>query len=642
MYQWGDQMIDGEEHHSSATQRMLRPRDVIIPFRNRILFATALILSLFVADGAVEFFTEHARAESALQINMSGRQRMLSQRISGFSQVLANPASTSAAQTTEIRDALREAIALMESSHNALANGNAELELPPARGDLRRHYFNGQPSLDQEVRDFVDAAKRVAYSSENNLNPAEDAAYIRQAAFKPLLEKLDMAVTLYQNAAERQLAISTQVSLAMRVALMLSIFAVMFGVVWPMIAIIRRSLAQFAEERNRANAASQAKSEFLATVSHEIRTPMNSILGLSGLLSKGEMSPALQRYAVLINESAKALMTIVNDVLDLSKIEAGKLEIEHITFSPRELVHNTASAFSSLAADKGIELDIVIADDTPHDVLGDPTRMRQILSNFVNNAIKFTEHGNVTVNLYRSDRLSESWNDRVVLRMEVIDTGIGFSEEKKNALFEAFSQADQSTTRQFGGTGLGLAIAKRLTEAMGGTIDATAIPGKGAQFWVDLPFEPAQSNVAGAAPELSAPEDPTELTAAADTRSNEELVKALVVDDKELNRIVLGAFLERDRYQVSFAGDGREAVDMATETGFDLILMDAQMPIMDGVESLHAIRKSPGPSQNARIIVVTADALEQAESRYMAAGFDGYLSKPITQETLGRVLRNLR
>ena len=633
-------MTIGDDQHDVQAAPLLRPRDVVIPFRKRVLIATVLILTLILGDGIVEYFTEHARKETALEINMSGRQRMLSQRISGFAQTIARPDQTSAAENTDIRRALGDAIDQMESAHLALTRGNPELGLPPPQGDIRRHYFNGNPSLDQDVQDFLDAAKVVLTSTKFTADPFEDAEYIRRAAFKPLLETRDQAVSVYQRDAERQLAFAARVSLAMRIALLLSILGVMFGIIWPMIAIVRKSLSQFAEERNRANAASLAKSEFLATVSHEIRTPMNSILGLSGLLSKREMSAPLQRYAVLINESAKVLMTIVNDVLDLSKIEAGKLEIEQIAFSPRDIVRNTTSSFGSLAADKGLELAVSIAGDTPQEVIGDPTRMRQILTNFVANAIKFTEHGNVSVNMYRSDRLSEHWADRVVLRLEVMDTGIGFSEEKKQALFEAFSQADQSTTRKYGGTGLGLAIAKRLTEAMGGTIDAAAVPGQGAHFWVDLPFAPVLGKHEDN--DMTAASHSAGLDRSAVTKGTEgHTTKVLVVDDKELNRIVIGAFLDGESYEISYACDGREAVEKAGAFGFDLILMDAQMPVMDGVEALHAIRKTPGPSQNARIIVVTADALEQAESRYIAAGFDGYLSKPITQETLMRALREL-
>ncbi|MDG4717563.1 MULTISPECIES: ATP-binding protein [Thalassospira] len=635
-------MTTGDTENRDSTQTLLRPRDVVIPFRKRILIATALILCLILTDGVVDYVTEHARQETALQINMSGRQRMLSQRINGFSQILARNDQTTAVEDSEIRLALRDAIDLMESSHRALVNGSQKLGLPPSDGAIRDYYLEGTPSLDREVRSFLAAAKRVLESNTPNYSSilSLDAEYIRRAAFRPLLEMLDRAVTLYQRDAERQLMISTQVSFAMRGAMILSIFGVMFGIVWPMIAIIRSSLHQFAEERNRANAASQAKSEFLATVSHEIRTPMNSILGLSGLLAKGEMAANLQRYAILINESAKALMVIVNDVLDLSKIEAGKLEIEHITFSPQDVVRNTISSFGSVAAEKKLELRTIIADDTPALVEGDPTRLRQILSNFVANALKFTEAGNVTVNMYRSDRLSEHWADVVVLRLEVSDTGIGFDEVTKKGLFEAFSQADQSTTRKYGGTGLGLAIAKRLTEAMGGKIDASAVPGEGATFWVDIPFTPVH-------PALTDP-DRGSTRFLHDLSGNEEkeepsgdIRKILVVDDKELNRIVIGAFLEKGPYEVSYACDGREAVEMAVETGFDLILMDAQMPVMDGSEALHAIRKTPGPSRNARIIVVTADALEQAENRYLAIGFDGYLSKPLTQEILARVLRTM-
>ncbi|WP_114097836.1 ATP-binding protein [Thalassospira profundimaris] len=634
-------MTPGDTENRDSPHPLLRPRDVVIPFRKRILIATGLILSLIFADGVVDYMIEHARQETTLQINMSGRQRMLSQRINGFSQMLAQGTQTTAAESNEIRLALKDAIDLMESSHRALVDGNQQLALPPSEGVIRRYYLEGKPSLDSEVRSFLEAAKRVLNSTDPGQSRvvAIDAEYIHRTAFKPLLEMLDRTVTLYQRDAERQLMISTQVSLVTRGALILCILGVIFGVVWPMIAIIRTNLQQFATERNRANAASQAKSEFLATVSHEIRTPMNSILGLSGLLARGDMAANLQRYAVLINESAKTLMAIVNDVLDLSKIEAGKLEIEHIVFSPQDVVRNTVGSFSSIASDKELDLRTIIADDTPDFVEGDPTRLRQILANFLSNALKFTETGNVTVNLYRSDRLSEHWADVVVLRLEVTDTGIGFGDETRKNLFEAFNQADQSTTRKYGGTGLGLAIAKRLTEAMGGKIDASAVPGKGAKFWVDVPFtpvHPALNEQSRLVAEHYSPELPTLENSDVPL---DNFIKVLVVDDKELNRIVIGAFLDKGPYEISYACDGREAVEKAVENRYDLILMDAQMPVMDGTEALHAIRRTPGPSRNAKIIVVTADALEQAESRYLAIGFDGYLSKPLTPETLARVLR---
>lgn len=635
-------MISKEAGNDADSAQALRPRDVIVPFQRRILFATALLLSLMIADGVVEHFTQHAREESALQINMSGRQRMLSQRISGFAQLLTDPRAHTEQEKEEIIASLEQAVSEMQTAHKALSTGAPELGLTPARGDIRRLYFNTQPSLDTEIQEFLDAASRVARLSEQGEDASSDALYIRNAAFGPLLDQLELAVKLFQQEAENRLHLSQKIAIGTRILFLVAVVGIMFGIVWPMVSVIRRGLQKFAEERNRANAASLAKSEFLATVSHEIRTPMNSIVGLSDLLTRTGLSNDEKRYAFLISESAKSLLVILNSVLDYSKIEAGKLEIEHVAFSPRDIVQNTVSSFDSSAAGKGLELSVFIAEDTPDHLIGDPTRLRQILTNFVSNAIKFTNTGKVTITLQRSDRLSENWADVVILRLEVADTGIGFPPEKKQQLFDIFSQADQSTTRQFGGTGLGLAIAKRLTLAMGGKIDAQSEPGQGAKFWVELPFDPvmkseAQETSGTATAQSYLPdsghEPPKKVFARFDN--------VLVVDDIELNRIVIGAFLADGPKNITFASNGQEAVEKAAQTNFDLIFLDAHMPIMNGIEALHKIRELPGPSRYAQIIVVTADALEEAESRYTSAGFDGYVSKPITEQTLARSVKAL-
>ncbi|MCX8018033.1 MAG: ATP-binding protein, partial [Rhodocyclaceae bacterium] len=325
--------------------------------------------------------------------------------------------------------------------------------------------------------------------------------------------------------------------------------------------LVAQRTAELAAAKEAAEAASRAKSAFLANMSHEIRTPINAILGLTHLLRREAAPPQAERLAK-IDAAGKHLLAIINDILDISKIEAGRLQLEHGHFSLSALLDQVRSLVSEAARAKGLEL-VIAADSVPDWLQGDVTRLRQALLNYASNAVKFTERGRITI----AARLLEEKGEEVQLRFEVTDTGIGIAPDKLAGLFAAFTQADASTTRQFGGTGLGLAITRRLAELMGGEVGAVSTPGVGSTFWLTARLKRA----AAPAPTASSLSPTARLAALAGRR-------ILLAEDEPINRAVLVELLADSGLIVEVASNGAEAVRRAGEGGFDLILMDVQMP----------------------------------------------------------------
>lgn len=404
-----------------------------------------------------------------------------------------------------------------------------------------------------------------------------------------------------------------------RLLLLQAFIAVAVLVTMPVSAVIGerdRALAIAHHARDEATLAAAAKSNFLATMSHEIRTPMTGVLGMIELLQSEPDEEERERYFVTLKRSAILLMTVLDDILDFSKIESGNLQLERKAFSFEELAQATLDLFGTAASQKGLLISMQCECPSGAIVSGDPTRVQQVMSNLINNAIKFTERGRITI-LVRAGSVD---GDRQSWRVEVSDTGIGIFPKHLEQLFEPFVQAEESIPRRFGGTGLGLAISRWLVEAMGGTMGVESQPGAGSTFWFEIPLP------ASTAPDWRAP--PSSLQKA--SRS----LRILIVEDNPVNQMLNEAFVRTLGHRAMVAENGQLAVEIAERETFDCILMDMHMPEMDGMAATRAIRASDGPCKAIPIIALTADASPDRRRFYDNVGLTDFLTKPIDRLAL--------
>ncbi len=388
---------------------------------------------------------------------------------------------------------------------------------------------------------------------------------------------------------------------------------------------IKQNQIDLAKALDSAITANNTKSQFLATISHEVRTPLNAVIGLLGLLKDKHCSPnQQQQYLKTANRSAKHLLTLLNEILDISKMEAGKLELENVYFSLQDTVRNTVSLVKSKAEEKNVALDLQCPHIANDYVEGDQGRLQQVLLNLLSNAVKFTEQGKVTVKVQQT-QLSDQ---QVRVQFSIADQGIGFSAEQAARLFEPFSQLDSSSQRRHEGTGLGLSICKKLTELMGGQIKAEGEPGKGATFSFNIPL-----TIAKAPAQIAAPEQATE------TNSSTRQYRILAAEDSPANQLVLQGMLEGTQYHLDVVSNGVEAVNAVKAFPYDLVLMDIYMPQMDGIEATKAIKQLKS-TQGMPIIALTANAMKGDKSRFLLAGLDDYVAKPIDKNLLMDKLRH--
>jgi signal transduction histidine kinase/NO-binding membrane sensor protein with MHYT domain/DNA-binding response OmpR family regulator len=590
----------------------------------RILYIASLVfigLLTLISTIMLSHLTQ-AQSSAGVVINVSGKQRMLSQRTAFFASQLM---MVSAAERPQLRQYLENAIDEMEASHRDLIEGNPRRNIPPLTSKvIEQLYFQAPFHLDKKMQQYIARLREIQQTPDAALEQEE--ASLQRVDYKDaiqILPLLDKVVAYHQQESDANVALLHLMEEVILATTLLTLIGIGWFVFRPMMRKILQSNDELFKAKATAEEGARLKSEFLANMSHEIRTPMNGVIGMTNLLLDTKLSSTQQHYAETVASSADNLLQLVNDILDFSKIEANRMELEIITFDIHQLVTEVADLLSVKGQEKGVEVLLRFAPETPRFVKGDPGRIRQIFYNLASNALKFTEQGHVVISLESKKQAGQV----VTFYGSVADTGIGIPEDKIEVIFNKFSQADNSTTRKFGGTGLGLAICRELTAMMGGKVGATSTLGEGSTFWFTVQLE------------LD-----TEQKDNAKLKFDSSLAGAniLVVDDNEVAQAILKEQLLVHGATVEFADDGQQglmALQEAARRGspFDIAVLDYMMPGMDGVALAVAIKKNPAIRHTGMLMISSAPSRGDRR-RMQTIGFNGFLTKPAHSDDVLKAL----